>query len=69
MNNLLERLTVLRDKAVLHPEFFSIEFSIDRGLVYDTNLGCVIRKNPELTTVTVREFVDPITQQSIEPIR
>jgi len=45
-----------------------MEFSIDRGLEYDVNLGCVVRKNPEVTKIVIREIVDPVTQKSIEPI-
>lgn len=69
MDSLLERLTILKEKAIRHPEFFNIEFSIDRGLAYDVNLGCVVRKNPEVTTVVIREIVDPMTQKTIEPVR
>jgi hypothetical protein len=30
-------------------------------------MGCVRRKNPEVLAVTLKEFVDPLTQKSIEP--
>jgi hypothetical protein len=68
MDHYLERLETLKQKATKHPEFFSMEFSIDRGLEYDVNLGCVVRKNPEVTKIVIREIVDPVTQKSIEPI-
>jgi len=67
MDNLLDRMAKFKEKAKAHPEYFSIEFSIDRGLEYDVEMGCVRRKNPEVISVTLKEFVDPLTQKSIAP--
>ena len=65
LDRMLERLHVLREKAVKHPEFFNVEFMIDRGLEYDTELDRVIRKNPEITWVRISEILDPVTNKSI----
>jgi hypothetical protein len=65
LDRAIERLTELRAKAAKRPEFFEMTYTIDRGLAYDIQMGCVVRKNPEVTTVAVREILDPLTNRSI----
>lgn len=58
LDKILERLTVLRENALQNPDYFSITYSIDRGLEYNFDLGRVCQKNPEITKIEVQEFHD-----------
>lgn len=54
----MERLTKLREKMLINPEHFEMTTTIDRGLAYDKEMGIVVRKNPELTRLEVRQIVE-----------
>lgn len=55
---MLTRLTKLRERMLLNPEHFEMTTTIDRGLAYDKEMGIVLRKNPEVTRLEVRQIVD-----------
>jgi hypothetical protein len=47
------------DKVKLKPHMYSLTYSIDRGLEYDVNINGVVKKNPEVTTIVIKEYLDP----------
>jgi hypothetical protein len=49
----------LMDKVKLKPHMYSLTYSIDRGLEYDVNINGVVKKNPEVTTIVIKEYLDP----------
>jgi hypothetical protein len=56
LDRAIEQLKKLRKAAEKQPEFFNVKYNINRGLEYDINIGTVVKKNPEVTSIEIQQF-------------
>jgi len=56
LDRAIDRLKELRQAAEKQPEFINVKYNINRGLEYDINMGIVVKKNPEVTSIEIQQF-------------